>query len=159
MLPYSEHAPTQVIKVFAYQLVPLLVLCKFARPKQTVGSGSTAMYWATVPEATVDENGQAHPWKYKIWIAKNRRVPSPPLNFLALEDFQQANFRCLITSAPHQRHYLGASLCREYICHRRHRKRWVMLLLQLLVQSNSANSDRESAAAQASLSLVAPAAE
>jgi hypothetical protein len=71
VLPYSENAPTRILKFLTNNLVTLLVSAQFTFPKNLVGGWNTAVNRTTMPEAAINENGQLHSWKDKVRATKN----------------------------------------------------------------------------------------
>lgn len=72
MLPKSEHNPAVRAKGCIYSSVPLNVFAELRSPIAYVPGGNASMFWAAVPEATIDENRQPRLREHDIRFGRKR---------------------------------------------------------------------------------------
>jgi len=87
VLPDPQDYPAALPERAIHNSVASSVAGKFLLPESTVGSWLRCVSGATVPEATVDENGKAEFRKCKIRIPENRAMATPTGEAMSSEEF------------------------------------------------------------------------
>jgi len=80
VLPNAHNNPPLLTQRFRYEAIPQHVCCEFLFPKFAVVDRHGGVLRASVPEAAINENGNAFPAKYKIRSSEEWLVPSPASN-------------------------------------------------------------------------------
>ena len=109
MLPYSDHSYSTRPQQAAVSPVSLFVATKLGSPKLASGFWGVTTQGASVPEASVDENGDLSGVKEKIWLAKViGGMEAPASNPIANEGHAQNLLCTLIAFAFYTPHNMRA---------------------------------------------------
>jgi hypothetical protein len=77
VFPNSQNAPSLLLQDSSYQPVPDYICGQLFPPKGPIRGGNTRVFWATMPEAAIDEDRDPGNRKDEIGFAKHRPVAAP----------------------------------------------------------------------------------
>jgi len=77
MFPYSQNPPVVPREDSCDSFIALFVAAQFLLPEGGIIGRHVPALGATVPEAAVNENGNACRPKGEVWTTRKRKVPAP----------------------------------------------------------------------------------
>jgi hypothetical protein len=107
VLPDAQDSPSPGPKCLSNQPVTGPIGGQFSSPECRVGLGFPAVAWASMPEAAVDENGNAFLSEHKVGFAEQALMPAPAGDPVATENGYECNFGRLVAFAADAGHDLG----------------------------------------------------
>ena len=86
VLPETKHLPARCPQSSGHELVAALVSSKLRQPVCLVRGGDVSVFWAAVPEASINENGHLGLSEYEIRPPKHRLMPPPTRQTMFAQD-------------------------------------------------------------------------
>ena len=84
MLPYAKDPPTSTAKFAIHTAVTFAVTRTLGVPEFAVGFWASVTAGATVPEAAVNEEGEAVGAEKEVGLSENRLLATPAGNVICL---------------------------------------------------------------------------
>ena len=88
----------------------------------TLRYGGVFRYWASMPKAAVDKNGNSFAAKEKVWVAENPLMTPPSRNSMNTQELRQHHFSTFVTMCSNPGHDLGTLCTCENIAHKLKRR-------------------------------------
>lgn len=107
MLPHPYHLPPAILQFSVYFLVAIDVATDLGFPELGVGGRFAVALGAAVPEAAVDEEGDAELGEHEVRFAGKRPVAAPALDAVFAEEPDHALFSAGVPLAANVRHHLA----------------------------------------------------
>jgi hypothetical protein len=119
MLPDSEHSPTVATQGAIHLPVSLLIPGEFVAPIGSALFDMKGMFWTSMPETAVHENGGPKPPENKIGFAWHFSMPLPAADAMRAEKFGKCLLRFLISARTDARHPFRSLQSGKKISHAR----------------------------------------
>ena len=117
VLPNSDNAPAEPLKLFRYSFVPKLVSRMLCFPVIFVGSWPAIAMRTAVPKASVNKNSDLVFAKHEVWISEESLSPTPARNTFLSKYRDQAQFGIFVPVRLDPCHHFGTLCLRKYVSH------------------------------------------
>lgn len=117
MFPNSDDTPAEFAQLTIHAAIACFIVGKFLFPEGPVAGRRLAVLGATVPETTVNENGDTSCVEHEVRFPENRLVAPPAGDMMPAEEFHQGDFRVLIAVSTNAGHDLRAFGLGENVGH------------------------------------------
>ncbi len=108
MLPDADDFPSLPAELASDAFIAGHVVLKLFIPESSVGFRPRVALGATVPETSVDEDGNFLLGEGKVGLSRQRKMPSPASDLVSFQQAQQRILRLLVGLAPDEGHDLRA---------------------------------------------------
>ena len=115
MFPKSQDTPTVFTQCSRNFSVSCLVALDLRAPVCAPRSGHSAVLRTSMPEASVNEDGQVRGLEDKIRLAGQRKSTPPPSHTVLPQKSKHGEFCCPVALGPDLRHYAGSDSGRDVI--------------------------------------------
>lgn len=115
MLPNPYYPPSSTSQHAVDDAVSSSVACELCQPKRAIAVRAGGVLRAAMPKASVHKQSYMRFQKYKIRVAKNWIMASPPADAILPKQSNQSNLSCKVATTLYTRHYFGTFSFREHV--------------------------------------------